>query len=126
MNKFNGVEINDLGTKPTTGLPVRVITLNVDLKEYPWVRESMPVLWGGFVGWTYDGNDTTDRGKLGTARLQTFITTTNTRFIGIVGSDESDVMNALRQVENYIARLNEPLSCVLKEKVEEADYGDFI
>ena len=124
MNKFNGVEITDLGTKPTTGLPVRVITANICLKEYPFARE-VPVLWGGFIGWNYSGDDGIDRGKMGTARLQTFVTTVNSRHISIIGADESDVMKALSQVENYISRLNEPLSCELKEKVNEADYDDF-
>lgn len=124
MNKFNGVEIADLGNKPTTGLPVRVITVDISLKEYPSARE-VPLLWGGFIGWDYCGNDTIDRGKLGTARLQTFVTTVNSRHISIIGADESDVMSALRQVEDYLTRLNEPLSCELKQKVDEADYDDF-
>lgn len=125
MEKFNGVEITDLGNKPTTGLPVRVITANICLKEYPWIRDQAPVLWGGFIGWNYCGDDTIDRGKMGTARLQTFVTTVNSRYISIIGADEQDVMKALSQVESYISRLNEPLSCELKQKVDEVDYDDF-
>lgn len=121
MKQFNGVEVNH-----HLGQPTQSISINISLVEYPWVRDNMPVLWGGFTGWSYDGNTTTDRGKVGSARIQTFITTNNTRYIGIFGGDDQDVARALSLVESYIARLNEPLCCTVKQKVDEVVEDDFI